>query len=182
MKTKALPIPKKITKKTRDITTGKGEIAKNDNLLGALHGEVLLHNIRSVEWRKRLCFTMHKYFAEDVTQIVFNDFCHAYGIPVQTYYNWIHDYPDDVGKVHKEVMQIIASRRQGQAMRFQLADGPSYRDMHRYDMHWAKEVDTYKAQLKSIETAVATGIELVALEAIKRTKALNDHEATKGTV
>lgn len=140
---------KKAASKIVNHSVESREIANSHSWHDAIDKEAFIFFPSKHQWREKLIYTMEKFAELDSTLTVLQ-FTHKYKIPYQTLVTWVNKYPD-IKEAYTLMKSAMAMRRQVGAIENKLNMAAAYKDMHRYDPDWGKEVDQYHAALKKEE-------------------------------
>lgn len=146
---KQTKIVKKTASKITNHSVTSSEIANSHSWYDAIDKEAFIFFPSKHEWRQKLIYTMEK-FSESPDSLTVLQFTHRYKIPYQTLVGWLAKYPD-LKEAYGLMKSSMAMRRQVGAIKNDLNMAAAYKDMHRYDPTWGKEVDQYHADLKKEE-------------------------------
>lgn len=130
----------------------------------ALEREAYMFHPGKLDWKKRVIFTMNKFF-DDPNHLIFEEFPERYRIRYKTLEDWCEQH-EDIAEAKRNVMRRIAVTRKKTVYKAQPT--MMFKDLHVYEPKW-KEVDKYHADLK-VEEANKGGIVYVQGHVIKETK------------
>lgn len=150
-----------IKKQTKNNTTAPLGLEKPQNWMDSIISQSFMHYPDKEAWRKRLIFSLFEWL-KDPDNIMIEDFCYEYKLPVATFYEWRTKYPD-IKQASIEVKRFLGARRRKGAIQGRYNFAAAFRDMHCYDPNWGKEVDKYHADLKN-DTEKNEGTKFVVVE------------------